>query len=211
MFLGYALLREQADLDRFLVINLLLAALIAGLGIAQTVIGPQLLNPADLAPELSLANMARESPITRLTMLRPSSVFVSTGRFGAYLVSTFVLGLGATFYFFLRENSRWRLLLGALSVVGVAAFMSASRSCAAMVTISAIFLSTATVWGTVGFSKGIAIRRIICRSLVALAVGLALAAWVFPDRIKAYSAEYSETLDPRNSESDLVYRLWTYP
>jgi hypothetical protein len=46
---------------------------------------------------------------------------------------------------------------------------------------------------------------------VVLAVGIAFAAWIFPDRMQSYSAEYTETLDPRKSESDLFYRLWTYP
>jgi hypothetical protein len=211
VFLGYALLRQQADLDRFLLINMLLAVVIGGLGIAQAIIGPEFLNPVNLAPELNLAKLERASPITHLTMLRPCSVFVSTGRLSLYLVSSFILGLGATFYLFLRDNRYWRPLLAALSVVSVAAFMTGSRGCVMWLALSAIVLSTVTMWGTVGFSKGIAIRRIIRRSLIILAAGLSLAAWMFPDRVKAYSAEYSETLDPRSSESALFYRLWDYP
>jgi len=50
--LGYAMMDRPADLDRFLIVNLAAGILIAGLGIAQSVLGVSFLTPDNLAPEL---------------------------------------------------------------------------------------------------------------------------------------------------------------
>ena len=45
MFVGYAMLRKEGDLRRFLVVNMLLAAVISLVGILQTIVGLDFLNP----------------------------------------------------------------------------------------------------------------------------------------------------------------------
>src|SRR5436190_12419471 len=52
MFVGYALLRTEADLQRMLIVSMALAGLIATLGIIQSIVGLNFLNPRVLAPEL---------------------------------------------------------------------------------------------------------------------------------------------------------------
>ena len=46
MFVGYAMLRDEADLHRFLVVSAGLAGIIALVGIAQSILGLSFLNPA---------------------------------------------------------------------------------------------------------------------------------------------------------------------
>src|ERR1700688_934057 len=82
MLLGYAMMDRPADLDRFLVINIGAGVIIAGLGIAQSVLGVSFLTPDDIAPELyALTHTVRESPISHSTSAVTTSVFVSSGRF----------------------------------------------------------------------------------------------------------------------------------
>jgi hypothetical protein len=47
--------------------------------------------------------------------------------------------------------------------------------------------------------------------LLVVVAGVALSAYLFPKALTAYFAEYSETLNPNNEESDFLYRLWAYP
>src|SRR5207253_10773222 len=53
LFVGYALLRDQRDLRRFLAFNPVLATVIGGLAIVQCIVGPDSLNPPELGPELN--------------------------------------------------------------------------------------------------------------------------------------------------------------
>src|ERR1700716_4747800 len=47
MLLGYAMLERPKDLERFLVVNILAGILVAGLGVAQSVLGVTFLTPDD--------------------------------------------------------------------------------------------------------------------------------------------------------------------
>ncbi|PYV20280.1 MAG: hypothetical protein DMG24_23260, partial [Acidobacteria bacterium] len=92
MFVGYALLRTEADLQRMLVVSMALAGLIAALGIIQSIVGLDFLNPRVLAPELQdLAQLTRYTS-SGVAVPRPCSVFVSDGRFASYIVLVFILG-----------------------------------------------------------------------------------------------------------------------
>ena len=66
MFVGYALIRDDKDLENFLVVNCVLAGVIGTIGITQAIVGHTFLNPATLAPELrELGELDKISPITR--------------------------------------------------------------------------------------------------------------------------------------------------
>ena len=96
VFVGYSLIRTEEDLRGFLVINMSLGGVIAFLGIIQSIIGPSFLNPSVLAPDIQdLSTLYRYAPISGSIIYRPTSVFVSDGRFAAYLLLLWVLGLGA--------------------------------------------------------------------------------------------------------------------
>src|SRR5258707_6722638 len=109
MVITYELIRTDDDLRRFLNFNLVLACLITGLGLVQSIVGLDFLSPRDLAPELqALGHSTRYSPISNAAVERPTSVFVSDGRFAVYCVMTFVLALGAAVYLVLRPKTRHR-------------------------------------------------------------------------------------------------------
>src|SRR5271170_1082818 len=82
LFVGYALVRDDTELRKFLVINAVLAAVISVLGIIQAILGNSFLNPAVLAPELQdLGNLSKVTPLSNRVLSLPDSVFVSSGRF----------------------------------------------------------------------------------------------------------------------------------
>ena len=55
MYVGYALIRSDEDLRKFLVLNVAFSGFIAALGITQAILGNTFLNPAKLAPELPVS------------------------------------------------------------------------------------------------------------------------------------------------------------
>src|SRR5260370_3939135 len=105
LFVGYALLNSEAELRRFFFVNVILAVIIVSLGIAQAIIGHTFLNPEPLANDIrGLSTLYRVSPISGLIMYRPTSVFVSTGRFGNFLLVTWLLVFGFSAYLLLRHK-----------------------------------------------------------------------------------------------------------
>src|SRR5260370_41282948 len=106
LFVGYAFLNSEAELRRFFFVNLILAAIIVSLGIAQAIIGHTFLNPQILADEIrGLSTLYRVAPISGAVLYRPNSVFVSTGRFGNFLLVTLMLVFGLSGYLLLRHRA----------------------------------------------------------------------------------------------------------
>src|SRR5258708_7260183 len=65
MFLGYAMLERPKDLERLLIVNIGAGIVIAGLGIAQSVLGVGFLTPDNSADDLyALSHVIRYSPLT---------------------------------------------------------------------------------------------------------------------------------------------------
>src|SRR3984957_5377446 len=95
IIVGYALVNSEAELRRFFTVNLILTLVIVSLGIAQSIIGPSFLNPAVQAEDLRLlSGLYRVSPITGLVSYRPTSVFVSAGRYANFIMVAWILVLG---------------------------------------------------------------------------------------------------------------------
>src|SRR5262249_12613357 len=95
MYLGYALIDSEQQLRRFFTLNAFLLLVVGGLGIAQAIIGPTFLNPATLQEDIrELSTLYRTSPITGQIAYRPTSVFVSTGRFQNLVIVSWIIMLG---------------------------------------------------------------------------------------------------------------------
>lgn len=136
-FLGYALLRNETDLRRFLVLNLIIAGVIAILGAAQGITGQNLLSPADLAPDIrELGTLIRTAPATHERFIRPTSVFVSDGRFAEFMSLAWLLGFGTAAYFFIRRLPRKGWIVLVMALVMVAIILSGSRSALMQLLIS---------------------------------------------------------------------------
>ena len=213
IFIGYALFDSEAELRRFFVVNLSLMCIIASLGIAQSILGPSFLNPGNIAEDIrDLSTLYRVSPITGAMAYRPTSVFVSTGRYADFLMIAWLLALGFGGYVLLRlKQGRWRIFL-AIALIAAGAFLTASRGSFMWAIINAIATSAAFVWGA-PWHQGEALRsfRSIQRAVLAIVLGIVLLAVVFPDAFLSRLAIYEETLSPNSATSELGHRTWYYP
>ncbi|MFZ0960215.1 MAG: hypothetical protein WAO35_04865 [Terriglobia bacterium] len=211
MFLGYAFLRDEVDLRRFLVFNMGIAAVIAAIAIAQSVLGLNFLNPMGGADIDELSHLTRMTQ-GGLLVSRPPSVFVSEGRCAWYLILSFIMGLGAAGYMLLKARHGRRIVFPALLLVSLAAMMSGSRGCASYVVISSLVLSAALLWGAP--PSGLEAYRLfkaIRRSYMVVALGLFLMISLFPEAIGARWSFYAESLDPRSQYFEASFRAWDYP
>ncbi|HET9399898.1 MAG TPA: hypothetical protein VFO34_03020 [Candidatus Acidoferrales bacterium] len=213
MFAGYAYLRDEKDLQLFVKLNMWIALAVAGLGIAQSIVGPDFLNPSQLAPELQgLGKLVRESPLTHVSVARPTSVFVSDGRFAQFLILMYLLGFGAVGYLLLKKRAKPRLLLAAIGVTALATIMTGSRSAFIALMVNTLVLVAASSWGiTASARRSLQVGRTVWRVTFAGGIAILLAALIFPSQTSARWAFYTETLSPASSASEFQYRAWQYP
>ncbi len=211
MFVGHALIRTERDLRRFFVINMALAVVITAVGIAQSVIGLEFLNPHSGADIDELAHLTRYTP-SGLAVTRPPSVFVSDGRFGSYLTLTLIMGLGAAGYLFLRKVKGKKISVAAVALVVVGGVISGSRGAFVYLVASLLVLSAGMLWGAPATdSETYRLVKAIRRSFVYAALALALGVSLFPDVIAARWTFYQETLSPYSPTSEASFRIWDYP
>jgi hypothetical protein len=213
MFVGYALIRSDDDLKRFLILNMSLASVIALLGIIQSIKGPTFLNPRILAPDIAdLSTLYRYSPTTGQLLYRPTSVFVSDGRFALYLLLTWLVGLGAAGFFLLK---RWRgqfFVLCSIALVAAGVLLSGSRGTFMILGSSTLILAGAFLWGTPWrWGEGHRLVKTIRHGFIAAGLGLSLAVVLFPAEVGARIAFYSETLSPYSPDQELTHRVGNYP
>jgi hypothetical protein len=213
IFVGYALINSELELRQFFSFNLLLILPIAGLGIAQSIIGPTFLNPAHPADEIrGLTTLYRTAPISGVSAYRASSVFVSHGRYANFLEIAWLIALGFMGYLLLRHSRGRKLALLTVSIVCAGALLAASRGVFMWCLVNAIVVSIAFIWGAPR-NRGEIAR--IFRSFQRMAFGIGFAVillfLVFPDALASRLAIYSETLTPGSSASELQNRTWDYP
>jgi hypothetical protein len=213
MYVGYALIRTDEDLRKFLVLNAALSGLIAALGIAQAILGNSFLNPAKLAPELQdLGNLEKSTPLSNQIFSLPDSVFVSSGRFAQFLILAFILALGASGYLLLSKLRGRKIVFLTIGIIGVATLLCGNRGAFMFVLISALALTAGFLWGA-PWRQRQAHRMIktIRRSVVVGVMGLALIVLLFPQEAGSRIAYYAETLLPSSSAYQAGNRMWDYP
>jgi len=213
LFVGYALLNSEAELRRFFFVNIILGLIIVSLGIAQAIIGHTFMNPAVVADDIrSLSTLYRVSPITGLTMYRPTSVFVSTGRFGNFLLVCWLLVFGFSGYLLLRRKRGRALAFIALAATVAALALCSSRGVVLWSAGSAVVGVVAFVWGAPWRQREvIRVLRTAQRTALGIALGLGLLFFIFPEALLSRVAFYTETLTPGGSASELQTRTWDYP
>jgi hypothetical protein len=213
MWVGYALIRSDADLGRLLVLNAVTAAIIAGLGIAQAILGNTFLNPAVLAPELqALGDLQKSTPLSNQVFSLPSSVFVSAGRFSAYLIVMAILVVGSAGYLLLTRLRGRRIVYLSLGIIGAATLFCGNRSAVITCAASLILLSVAFIWGAPWRQRQAhKALKSVRRSVIAAAVSLAIVIFLFPEQAGSRIAFYTETLLPSSSAYQLENRTWDYP
>jgi hypothetical protein len=213
IIVGYALLNSEAELRRFFTVNLLLVLIIVSLGIAQSILGPSFLNPAVQAEDLrQLSGLYRVSPITGLVSYRPTSVFVSAGRYANFIMLAWILVLGFSGYLLLRHRRGRALAFLAIPVTAAGAFLTSSRGAFMWGIINALVTSIAFVWGA-PWRQGEALRvfRSIQRVAIGIGLGIILVLYAYPDALLSRLAVYEETLLPSSPTNEVMHRGWTYP
>jgi hypothetical protein len=213
IFIGYALLNSEAELRRFFTVNLVLVLVIVSLGIAQSIIGPSFLNPAVQAEDLRLlSGMYRVSPITGQMAYRPTSVFVSAGRYSNFIMVAWILVLGFSGYLLLRHRKGRSLAFIAVPITAAGAFLTSSRGSFLWGIINATATSIAFVWGA-PWRQGEALRvfRSIQRVAIGIGLGIILVFYAYPDALLSRLAVYQETLLPDSPTNEVMHRGWTYP
>lgn len=213
---GFSLFNSEMALQRFFYFNLGLVSLIALLGIAQSVIGPSFLNPAVMADDIRLLSQTyRVAPISGVSIYRPTSVFVSTGRFGNLLFVSWMVVFGFSGYLLMRfrSGSKKRLIAFlAFALIAAACVMSSSRGVFMWSLGSSIVGGAAIIYG-VRWQPG-ELRRMLKtlqRAALGIALGMVLLFWIFPEAVTNRFKVYSETLDPRSPTNELALRGRDYP
>lgn len=213
MYVGYALIDSEEDLRRFFSYNSVLIMIVAGLGIAQSILGPKFLNPAVIQEDIrDLSTLYRIAPISGLVAYRPTSVFVSAGRFQNFMIVSWIVALGFGGYLLLRSRRGRNLVFLSVALIAVASIMSASRGVFMWNAGNALVVTAAFLWGA-PWSQGEARRvlRTIQRSLLVVGLAIVVMMTIFPDQVASRLAIYSETLSPDSPTSELAYRARDYP
>jgi hypothetical protein len=212
-YVGYTLMRSEEDLHRFFSFVCALILIVAGLGLAQSIIGPTFLNPANLQEDIrELSSLYRTAPISGLLAYRPTSVFVSAGRFQDFLMVAWLISLGFSGYLLLRSRRGRTLAFTTVGVVGAASLMSASRGVFMWNAGDALVIAAGFLWGA-PWRQGEVIRvlRTIQRTVLLVGFGIIVLLTIFPEELGSRMAIYSETLMPNSPASELVHRTQTYP
>ena len=213
LFVGYALLNSEAELRRFFFVNMILALIIVSLGIAQAIIGHTFLNPQIIADDIrELSTLYRVSPISGLIMYRPNSVFVSTGRFGNFLLVTWLLVFGFSGYLLLRHKRgrSFAFIVLALTVAGL--MLCSSRGVVLWSAGSALVGSVAFIWGAPWRQRQVLrVLRGVQRTALGIVLGIVILLATYPEALLSRVAFYTETLSPSSSASELQHRTWIYP
>jgi hypothetical protein len=213
MFAGYALPESEADLRKFFWFNLLLAVIIAGLGIAQAVLGHTFLNPEVAAEEIrELSTLYRTAPLSGVQVYRPTSVFVSDGRFASYMVLSLILAFGFSGYLLLRNAKGKAIAAVGLAVIAVACVLTSSRGALMWGTGTLLVGSAAFLWGAPWRQRQVVkVLRTVWRTSLVIFAGILLVLLLNPGALLDRVAFYSETLLPSSSQSELGYRTYVYP
>lgn len=213
LLVGYALLNSEEQLRRFFFVNIVLVIIIASLGIAQSVLGHTFLNPERPAEDIrELSTNYRVSPISGLLSYRPTSVFVSTGRFSNFLLVSLLLAVGFLGYLLLRHKKGRNLTFFALVIVSGAIVLGAARGTLLWSAGSVLVFAVAFVWGAPWRQREvIRVLRTVQRAALGISLALGLLFFVFPEALLSRVAFYQETLLPSSSASELQNRTWDYP
>ena len=213
IFVGYALIDKESDLQKFYLRLLGLSLVVVLLGIAQSILGHTFLNPTIMAEDIrELSTNYRVSPISGVLVYRPTSVFVSAGRFAFFLVPAWLFAFGYGSYLILRTRKGRLLTMLTLGAITVAIAMAASRGTLLWTLGSVIVCVAAFLWGC-PWQRGQLVRvlRSFQRALLIAVLSLGIAIFLFPTEIASRFTFYWETLSLSSPSSELLQRTGDYP
>ena len=214
LWVGYALIRSDEELRKFLVINVSIGTVIAVVGIIQAIVGNSFLNPPVLNSNLArLGDLEKYTPIGGQGFNLPDSVFVSAGRFGAYLTVIWIIAIGAAGYLILARARRGqKIVLASVAVVAAATVLSGARGPLLYMIAFALVMVVGFFWGAQKRApQSRLLVKAIRRSVIVGALGLAAILVLFPQQAGTRIAFYTQTLSPESSAYEANWRGFGYP
>jgi len=213
LFVGYALVNSEQELRRFFTFNIVLSLIIIALGTTQSILGPKFLNPENPAQDIKgLSTLYRVAPLTGSFAYRPTSVFVSAGRYMNFVTLAWLMVLGFTGYLLLRHKQGRTLAFISVAITASGAFLTASRGIFMWSMINALITALAFLWGAPWRQReALRVVRVIQRVSLGIGLGMVLVFMAYPDAITTRLAIYEETLLPTSPANELAHRGWTYP
>jgi hypothetical protein len=204
---------SEENLHRFLSYFCALILIVAGLGLVQSIVGPTFLNPQNLQEDIrDLSTLYRAAPISGVMAYRPTSVFVSAGRFQDFLVAAWIVSLGFAEYLILRTKRGRTPAFTTIAVVAAASVMSTSRGVFMWNTGITMLVAAGFLWGAPWRQReALRVVRAIQRTCVLIGIAVIVLLTIFPEALGSRSAIYSETLMPNSPASELVNRTQVYP
>jgi hypothetical protein len=211
LYLGYSFFRDERELKRFFILTLTLSIFVSVLGIVQSIVGVEFLNP-ESAPNLRLT-LIRVAPGSNLLVPRPTSTFVDPGRYAQYLFIIVYVGFGILGYILTQRpkaSLRLRLLIILSWVVAlVALFISGQRAAIVWLILSVPVVGGAYLYG-MGPQRRARHRFPASRLLFTGALGLYLVSVFFPLRYQAVFDFYQKTINPTSQYSEFETRPRSY-
>jgi hypothetical protein len=213
LYVGYYFIDSERRLRSFFAFNAVLILIVVGLGVAQAIIGHTFLNPTVIQEDIrDLSTTYRASPITGLIAYRPTSVFVSAGRFQNFLIVSWIITMGYGGFLLLRSRRGRLIAFTCIGVLAAGTLLTASRGVLLWNFVGGIFIAGGFLWGAPWRNReGIRVLRTIQRAALFVGVAIVILMVLFPEQLSSRLAIYSETLDPRSPSSELVSRTTDYP
>jgi hypothetical protein len=212
-YLGYGLIDSDVALRRFFQFNSFLILIVVGLGVAQSLLGHTFLNPAVIQDDIrGLSTIYRVAPISGLIAYRPTSVFVSAGRFQNFLIISWLLALGFGGYLVMRRRQGRTFAYITVGVVAAGSLLTASRGVFMWNAAGALIIAALFLWGAPWRNReGFRVARAIQRSTLFVGISVVILLTLFPNELNSRLAIYSETLSPTSPTSELFNRTRDYP
>ena len=213
LLVGYSFLNSEKELRRFFFVNLILATIIVSLGVVQAILGHTFLNPTNPAAEIrELSTLYRVAPISGAIVYRPTSVFVSDGRYGNFLLVSCLVIFGFSGYLLLRHKRGRALVFLVFGLTVAAILLCASRGIVLWSIGSVLVGSLAFVWGAPWRQRDVLrVLRNVQRAAIGMGLAVVILLATFPEALLSRVAFYTETLSPSSSASELQIRTWDYP
>ena len=213
LLVSYSFLNSEKELRRFFFANLILATIIVSLGVVQAILGHTFLNPANPAAEIrELSTLYRVAPISGTIVYRPTSVFVSDGRYGNFLLISCLVIFGFSGYLLLRHKRGRSLVFLVFGLTVAAILLCASRGIVLWSIGSVLVGSLAFVWGAPWRQREVLrVLRNVQRAAIGMGLAVVILLATFPEALLSRVAFYTETLSPSSSASELQIRTWDYP
>lgn len=212
LYLGYSFAKREEQLRHFWFLMLAVAALTSGLGIIQSIVGLEFLNP-ESAPNLRLF-LTRYVPGSGAAVPRPTSTFVDAGRFAQYMMVMAYVGLGIVAYFYnttaAARRSNRLLAWGAWVIIMIGLFLSGQRAAILWMVLSLAGMTL--IWLTVKqrfrsqSGRPFPLGRVLLAGAAVLVVSMAVA----PQRFESALRFYTETIDPSSPYTEFSSRPQTY-